>query len=241
MIARRWFHASFTLALALCILGVAAPARADRAFMRMTGGAPAVVGESRVEGYENWIELDAVAWEVTSETSWTKGSGVSVGKPEPGELAWTQAFDSSVPAMYPYLLGGVAVPAVTVELVKDGAAGSTTFAQLVMTDAFFTALLFNDATVHGAIVFKTFTQSVWPLDQDGTRGSREAVTWDIPASTSSNSGELAPFVPGYGPGNLVPAPVPEPETWALLLGGLVAVAGAARRRAPGRGRSVATR
>lgn len=241
MIARRWTPAVLTIALALCLLGSATLAGADQAFMRMTGGKPDVSGESRVQGYENWIELDAVAWAVTAQSSWTKGGGASVGKPQPGHLLWTQPFDASVPAMYPYLLAGLDVPTVTVELVKDGAAGPATFAQLVMTGALFTELSFADATAHGAIVFKTLTQSVWPLEPDGTRGTRVSVTWDILAGSSTASGALAPFVAGYGPGNLGPAPVPEPSTGGLLLGGLALLAGAMRRRLASPTRSAANR
>lgn len=241
MIAPRWARGALTTVLALCLLGSAASAWADQAFMRMTGGKPDVSGESRVKGYENWIELDAVAWAVTAQSSWTKGAGASVGKPQPGHLVWTQAFDASVPAMYPYLLTGVDIPTVTVELVKDGAAGPATFAQLVMTGALFTELSFDDATAQGAIVFKTLTESVWPLEPDGTRGTRTSVTWDIVAGTSTASGDLAPFVAGYGPGNLGPAPVPEPATWGLLLGGLAVMAGAMRRRWSSLTRSEATR
>jgi type VI secretion system secreted protein Hcp len=241
MNAPRWFHRALLLALALCIVEGAAPARADQAFMRMTGGAPAVNGESQVKGYENWIELDAVAWRVTAESSWTKGGGASVGKPQPGELTWVQAFDASVPAMYAYLLQGDAIPVVTVELVQDGGAGPVTFAQLVMTDAFFTALSFDDSTVHGAVVFKKLTQSVWPIGDDGARGRRAAVSWDIPAGTGTNSGDLAPFVAGYGAGNLAPAPVPEPETWVMLLVGAMIVGGVARGRSSENSRSVTAR
>lgn len=208
--------------------GVSTLAQADQAFLRLTGGTPAVVGESQVKGFENWIELDAFAWNATAETSWTKGGGASVGKPNPGEFTWAQTFDASVPAMYPYLLTGQGIPDVTLELVKNGAAGPVTFVQLVMTDTFFTELAFDGTTAHGAIVFKTITQSVWPLKPDGTRGRPVSVTWDIPAGQTKDSGELAAFVAGYGPGNL--APVPEPQTWALLVAGFVVMGLAVRRR-----------
>jgi type VI secretion system secreted protein Hcp len=215
------------------VVGSAAPAYADRAFLRMAEGDIAIVGESPVKAYEHWTEVDAVAWHVTAESSWTKGGGASVGKPLPGELTWVQTFESSVPSMYRYVLTGLSVPSVTVEFVKGGDAGPVTFAQLALTDAFFTELSLDGATVHGGLVFKKMTQTVWLLNADGTRGERTTVSWDIPGGTATPSGALAAFVPGYGPGNLSPAPVPEPETWALLAGGLIAVAGALRRRARG--------
>ncbi|MBX9965644.1 MAG: PEPxxWA-CTERM sorting domain-containing protein [Burkholderiales bacterium] len=57
-----------------------------------------------------------------------------------------------------------------------------------------------------------------------------SVAWDIPAGKTRNSGELAAFVAGYGPGNLAPVPAPEPQTWALLVAGFVVTGLAARRR-----------
>lgn len=56
-----------------------------------------------------------------------------------------------------------------------------------------------------------------------------------PGSALPGISPLTPFVPSSGPGNVVPlvavpAPVPEPSTWALLLAGVLVVGGAGRRR-----------
>ena len=41
-------------------------------------------GESIQKGKEKWVEIQGWDWEVEAETSWTKGGGASVGKPNPG-------------------------------------------------------------------------------------------------------------------------------------------------------------
>lgn len=207
-----------------------AAARADEYFMRLSGGTPGIFGESVTKGYENWIELDSVAWGVTANTSWTQGGGASVGKPNPGDLMWSQSFDSSVPAMYSYLLSGKAVQLATVEYVHQGDSGPVTYLQLAMSGLFFTGLAFNGGDVSGSAVFKTITMTYWPLASDGTREKPIQVSWDIPAGTVGNTGSLPGVVAGYGGGDLSPSPVPEPGTYALMLAGLLIIGVVARRR-----------
>lgn len=43
-------------------------------------------GESIQKGKEKWVEIQGWDWEVEADTSWTKGGGASVGKPNPGKL-----------------------------------------------------------------------------------------------------------------------------------------------------------
>lgn len=40
-------------------------------------------GESIRRGKEKWMEIRGRDWEVAAETSWTRGGGASVGKPNP--------------------------------------------------------------------------------------------------------------------------------------------------------------
>ncbi len=128
------------VAIAALVSVASAAARADDYFMRLSGGTPGIFGESALKGYDNWIELDSVGPGVTADSSWSKGGGASVGKPVPGDLVWTQSFDSSVPSMYSFLLTGKSVPLATVEYVRTGDAGPVTYLQLAMTDVFFTGL-----------------------------------------------------------------------------------------------------
>ena len=233
---------AFVAAITALASVISIPAHADTYYMRLTGGSTVIEGESVVKGYENWIDLDAVAWSVTADSSWTKGGGASVGKPNPGPLTWSQTFDSSVPAMYSYLLTGKAVPNAVVEYVKNGDAGPVTYLQLNMEGLFFTNIAFDGNTVSGAGVFKTISMTYWTLNPDGTRDQTVAVKWDIPSGLVSSTGTLASVVAGYGPGNLSPAVkpfgvvssqdvalVPEPETYALLVAGLALMTFAVRR------------
>jgi type VI secretion system secreted protein Hcp len=233
--------AAVALAFALSVSGIAA--RADEYYMRMTGDTPSVIGESTVRGYEHWIQLESVGWGVTAESSWTKGGGASVGKPQPGAIHWTQNFDSSVPAMYSYLLTGKDVPNVVVEYARRDAGGLTTYLQLNMESLLFTDLSFDGSTVTGAGVFKKISMTYWPVAADGSRDQPVNVVWDIPAGSVGTNGSLAAEVAGYGSGNLAGkrlalaaiiaqdvTPVPEPGTWVTLMVGLVLVGFGLRRR-----------
>ena len=48
-------------------------------------------GESLQKGKEKWIEIQGWDWEIEAETSWTKGGGASVGKPNPGKMNYASA------------------------------------------------------------------------------------------------------------------------------------------------------
>lgn len=60
---------------------------------------PNVAGDSIAKGHEKWIRVTSLDWAVVAESSWTKGGGASVGKPNPGVIefvlptgTWSQHF-----------------------------------------------------------------------------------------------------------------------------------------------------
>ena len=63
-------------------------------------------GESKLDGFSGWIEIQSWDWEVEAETSWTKGGGASVGKPNPGKMNWEHYFDKSAPVILRYISSG---------------------------------------------------------------------------------------------------------------------------------------
>ena len=67
-------------------------------------------GESIQKGKEKWIEIQGWDWEVEAETSWTKGGGASVGKPNPGKMNIEHYFDTSSTVILGYICTGKAFP-----------------------------------------------------------------------------------------------------------------------------------
>ena len=65
-------------------------------------------GESIQKGKEKWIEIQGWDWEIEAETSWTKGGGASVGKPNPGKMNCEHYFDTSSTVIMGYICTGKA-------------------------------------------------------------------------------------------------------------------------------------
>lgn len=87
------FIRALIVTTAMATLSVAAQA-AD-IFMLVQG----VPGDSTAKGHEKWIRVTSLDWKVEAESSWTKGGGASVGKPNPGVIefvmptgTWSQQF-----------------------------------------------------------------------------------------------------------------------------------------------------
>ena len=115
-------------------------------------------GEARQGKYgkEKWIELQAWEWEVAAETSWTKGGGASVGKPNPGTLNWEHYFDRSSHLLLGYICTGTSFDTCTLEMCKGTGAKSgepERFFAIHMKDAFLTKVSQN-ATEDGNVIQK---------------------------------------------------------------------------------------
>ena len=115
-------------------------------------------GEARQGKYgrEKWIELQSWDWEVEAETSWTKGGGASVGKPNPGKLNWEHYFDRSSHLILGYICTGTAFDKVVLEMCKGTGARTgepETFFTIQMEEAFITKVS-QSATEEGNVVQK---------------------------------------------------------------------------------------
>ena len=75
-------------------------------------------GESIQKGKEKWVEIQGWDWEVAAETSWTKGGGASVGKPNPGRINFDHRFDTSSIVILGYICTGKAFPKVELQMMK---------------------------------------------------------------------------------------------------------------------------
>lgn len=125
----------------------------------------------------------AFSWTVTADSSWTKGGGASVGKPNPGAIRLTKLIDpSSVPTLKGIASGAAFPTAVfTVTFGKGNGAATMVYE---MQDLFVTNVTQGAAdglvTEDVSFVFKavkwTFTDSAGNV----TTGS-----WDIPSGAVS--------------------------------------------------------
>ena len=151
-------------------------------------------GESIQKGKEKWIEIRGWDWEVEAETSWTKGGGASVGKPQPGKMTFEHYFDTSSTVVLGYICSGKAFPKAELQMMKTTGKGSPeTYFTMAMEGAFITKVS-NSGTEDGNVmqkvemVFKTVKIEYKPQDnKTGKLGAVKTYNWDIPAGTASPS------------------------------------------------------
>ena len=150
-------------------------------------------GESVQKGKEKWIELQGWDWEVEAETSWTKGGGASVGKPNPGTMNFVHYFDTSSPVILGYICSGKAFPKVELQVTRSTAGEKLeTYFTMTMEGAFITRVG-NSGDEQGVVqqsvemVFKTVKIEYRPQGRSGRLGKMSTFSWDIPAGTASPS------------------------------------------------------
>ena len=151
-------------------------------------------GETKQDGVysqEGWIELQGWDWDVEAETSWTKGGGASVGKPNPGKMNWEHYYDSSSGQILTFIWSGRAFEKMKLQMLKGTGAGQQVFFEMLMQGVFITKVA-NSATDDGNVlqkvemVFKevdfTYRTQTSTGSQAGKLNSGELTCgWDIPA------------------------------------------------------------
>lgn len=108
-------------------------------------------GESKAN--PGWIEIQGWDWEVEAETSWTKGGGASVGKPNPGKMNWEHYFDSASSQILVFIFSGRAFDKMTLHMAKGTGAGQQVFFEMKMQGVFITKVA-NSATDEGNVLQK---------------------------------------------------------------------------------------
>lgn len=143
-------------------------------------------GESIVKGKEKWVEVQGWDWEVEAESSWTKGGGASVGKPNPGKLNFEHRFDTSSTVILGFICSGKAFPKAELQVSKPSGRGvPETFFTMSMEGVFITKAG-NFGTADGTIiqkvelVFKTVKIEYKVQDnRTGAFGAPKNFSWDI--------------------------------------------------------------
>jgi type VI secretion system secreted protein Hcp len=151
-------------------------------------------GESTQKGKEKWVEIQAWDWEVEAESSWTKGGGASVGKPNPGKMRWQHYFDTSSTVIMGYIRTGSSFPKVELQVTRTtSTATAETYFTMTMEGVFITGVSTSGAdggsiTQSVEMVFKTVKIDYKPQDsKTGKVGAPKSFAWDIPAGTASPS------------------------------------------------------
>jgi type VI secretion system secreted protein Hcp len=99
-------------------------------------------GESQQIGHagkEGWIEIGEWSWDVEAEASHLKGTGASVGKPQPGVLSFSHYYDRSSALLMQYIVKGTHFDAARIHMLKQtGKDQPELFFELAAKDVFIT-------------------------------------------------------------------------------------------------------
>ena len=215
------------------------PARAGL-FLRLGTGEHQIAGDNTSFGHEQWIAIDYYSTSVS--TPWVPSvGGPAAGKPSFSDLFWRQKLDATSPVVLRNLLSGTDIGQATLEqvvLTSDGRA--MTVMQLSLSDVVFSSFDLEAATsldpyIGGTLTFGSYSQTQWLVGPNGSRIGPFTTGYDLNRGVRT-AGSLADAVAGFGSGNLDgtevinPPPIPEPQTWALMLAGLAGVLVLARRQ-----------
>ena len=163
---------------------------ADEMFLKFITSAGDILGDSTDPQHPNEIVLLSYSLGVEADTSWTKGGGASVGKPNPHDLTFTAALNRSVPTIIKYITTGKAAEQAILTLRSDASGNKPGFeyAKYTFEGVFFTGVgqsLGGAGRAVSAVsaVYKTVkVQQFAP----GNPVAVSCVFWDIPAGTVSD-------------------------------------------------------
>lgn len=181
-------------------------------------GADVPVGESTHathKGSDGWIEISDWSWDIEADTSFTKGAGSAVGKPNPGTLSISHYYDLASPTIMTKIVQGTSFKCIHIVMLKqtgDSSGEGTVYFGIVATDVFITKVS-SKGGEDGAVtqdvemVFKGISIGYkQQKDKDGGGALEEKdkpFNWDIskmnlkhPMFTAWENGKKPPEVKG---------------------------------------------
>jgi len=146
-------------------------------------------GESKQKGFlgkDGWFEIQGWDWEIEAESSWTKGGGASVGKPNPGKMNFEHYFDKSSPAIMRFICQGKSFDTAELHMCKTtGGPLPEQYYKMKMFNAYITKVS-NSGTEEGNVtqkcelVFKKIELEYKPQLDTGKLDSAMKFIWNIP-------------------------------------------------------------
>lgn len=142
-------------------------------------------GDATAKGHENWIRVTSADWNLEAASSWTAGSGASVGKPKPGEIQLVLPTGSWSAHFLKMIVGGKAEPKIILDAV---ASDGRPLYRLTLEGVFLTQ--YRLATLpatplpqdHVDGVYKIARFEFYSISADG-RVLVTPVVWDVVAQT----------------------------------------------------------
>lgn len=194
-------------------------------------------GSSVDKDHKDWIELQSFSWGVSIPYSGGGGGGAGAGKPYFSDFYWTQAADRSVTDLFSAAGSGRNINKATIDFTTTGAEGaSIRYFQMTFESVVLTSLQLGGSggmvpTLHGSFAYGTIKMEYWTIDPKTNKVTSTGISqFNLGDNTGSAAGMAAMFAMGAAGPQFEVTPVPEPETWAMLLAGFGLMGAVARRR-----------
>lgn len=205
-----------------------------------------IAGSSTAAGHVGWIDVGSFSWGVTNTGSTGGGTG-SGGKPVFQDLGWTQGIDTSIVPIFLGVANGTHYPTATLDVVRAGN-DVTTFFEMVFGTAVLTGLNVvggGDLPMASASLdYNQVTMRYRAQRADGSYGTWIEGTFSLVNNSVVFGGDANVLTGLFESGGAVnlsgvgsaasPTAVPEPGSWALMIGGLGVLGWATRRRVSNR-------
>ena len=160
-------------------------------------------GESTHEthnGDKGWIEISDWNWDIEADTSFLKGAGASVGKPQPGTLSFSHYYDTASPVIMLKIVQGKHFGKVHIVMLKQTGEASgkgEPYFGITLEEAFITKVSSKGAedgsvTQDVDMVFKTISVGYKPQKLvGGGLDKQKDFNWDIGKMKTEGVGPLS--------------------------------------------------
>lgn len=216
-------------ALAVVTFLAAAPAVAATDFLLEIEG---IKGESASALFPSSTAVLSWSWGL-SVTSSPGGGGADVGKVSLRDFSWTQLVDSTAPRLLAWSSQTTIARDVTLHAMRAADGGAFSFFEIAFPDTLLSSLQLGGSSGDPNVVMQlSVAVPSATMRYRASPGANWATgTFSVANDKLSFTGDSI-VLDGYTQAltGVVPAPVPEPSSWALMLGGLALTGYAALRR-----------
>jgi type VI protein secretion system component Hcp len=214
---------AFILAVAL----IPSVAHADY-FLQFDG----IKGESTDKDHKDWINIESLQWGVTSTGSSSHGGGGGSGKALFQDFSWTQGMDKSFVGLFDNIANGNGFKKAVVDFQSNSEEPFVYF-KMTFGDVFLSQVSLSGSggeipVVEGSFSYGQIKLEYWKLDAKGKRILDGMAEYDL--SKGGSVAALAGLYARAATGPELAVPIPEPETYAMLMAGLGLLGVIAHRR-----------
>lgn len=214
----------------LAAVPLTAPAADLDFFLKIDG----IKGESQDSKHKDEIDLTSWSWGLSNAGCVAcGGGGGGASKPTFQDFSWLQGVDASIPPIFLGVATGKHIKSAQLDVVKPGK-DAAVFFEMNFEDVLLTKLQLSGAgagqTAMAALDYGKLTLRYRSQKSDGSYGGWIEGSFDLKQNVPKFSGDPDVLLGLADAGVSAALAVPEPQSWALMLGGLLVGCAWVRRR-----------